>query len=214
MTHEKRPVFAKLVWCTRGGGIVPDTNAKYNHQHICLRRWPPTWGQKVLGRRLRTKAARTKPRWRSYAKLHLAPRRTGPLACNEHVGVQFILDSARAKQMGEGSNATPKNRCVGLSAPLAYAHTRGIRAKTPPLASVLEAPLPWCAVRSHNSDPTSGGPRPPRQCTRVVVGCSRSRGSSCEHERASGTHPHHSAKTAPRSKAHAPRTKIGARALG
>ena len=45
-----------------------------------------------------------------------------------------------------------------------------------------------------------------------MVSCSRSCGS-CERERASGRHPRHCAKTAPRSKAHTPKTRCGQRAL-
>ena len=65
--------------------------------------------------------------------------------CHWAIGLQqtrrcyFFLASARTKQPEASSNAK-KNRCGGLSAPLAYAHARGIRVKTPPVQDATKIP--------------------------------------------------------------------------
>ena len=151
----------------------------------------------------------TKPRWRFHVKPHPAPRRAGPLACNKRVGVQLFLASARAKQLGASSNATPKNRCGGLSAPLAYAHARGVRAKTPPLASARSTTpvvrrAPWEAttlIRHRSSGQAVAVATADQSCGGLFLIASAAPASARERP-VSGRHPRHCAKTAPRSKAH------------
>ena len=100
-----------------------------------------------------------KPRWRSYAKPKPAPRRAGPLACNERVGVHFFLASARAKRMAGGASVrTPHQKIdVAVCQRPSHTHTRAAFVPKHRRSHLFEAPLPWCAVRSHNSDPTSSG---------------------------------------------------------
>ena len=152
-----------------------------------------------------------KPRWRFHVKPHPAPRRAGPLACNKRVGVQLFLASARAKQLGASPNATPK-KSLWRSVSATRIRARALRSCQNTAARLYSKHhsrgAPWEATTliRRRAD------RLLQRRIRVVVGCSRSRGS-CERERASGRHPRHCAMTAPRSKAHTLRTKRGKRVL-
>ena len=89
------------------------------------------------------KAARTKPRWRSYAKPHPAPRNFFKPA--------RVLNNPRQVQ-------TPNKKiAVVVYQRHSHTHTRAEFVSKHHRSSLLEAPLAWCAVRSHNSDPTSSG---------------------------------------------------------
>ena len=68
----------------------------------------------------------------------------------------FFLASARTKQLEASSNAKQKIAVV-VCQRHSHTHTRADFASKHHRSSLLEAPLAWCAVRSHNSDPTSSG---------------------------------------------------------
>ena len=105
---------------------------------------------------MRAKAARTKPRWRSYAKPHPAPRGTGPLACDKRAGVHFFKP-ARALNNSRQVRTPNKKIAVVVCQRHSHTHTRAEFVSKHHRSSLLEAPLAWCAVRSQNSDPTSSG---------------------------------------------------------
>ena len=68
----------------------------------------------------------------------------------------FFLASARTKQLETSPNAQ-KIIAVVVCQRHSRTHTRADFASKHHRSSLLEAPLAWCAVRSHNSDPTSSG---------------------------------------------------------
>ena len=83
------------------------------------------------------------------------------ICCHHFLYISILCwrASARTNQLEASSNAHEKNRCGGVVVYQrhSHTHTRAAFASKHHRTPLLEAPLAWCAVRSHKSDPTSSG---------------------------------------------------------